>query len=71
MAVLDEITDRLEDFKTSGLIVAYEVMVADDSFRIRIVTPARAEPEEVKGFIVETLAGLLSASQISAERAPA
>jgi hypothetical protein len=71
MAAMEEITDRLVEFKSSGLIADYEVMVVDDSIRVRVVAPRNQDPGKVKSFIVETLAGLLSESQVNAEVAGA
>lgn len=71
MAAMDEITDRLAEFKNSGLIAEYEVMVVDDSIRVRVVAPPNQDASKVKSFIVETLAGLLSESQVNAEAAGA
>ena len=67
MAPMDEITDRLDDFKGSGLIAEYEVLIADDSVRVRIVAPAGENPASVKSFVVDAFAGKLSESQISVE----
>jgi fructose 1,6-bisphosphatase len=69
VAPTDEIAERLEEFKGSGLIADYEVLVADDSVRLRIVAPRGQDPAKVKSFMVETLAGKLSESQISIETA--
>ena len=71
MAAVDEITDRLTEFKNSGLIADYELMVVDDSIRVRVVAPRNQDTGKVKSFIVETLAGLLSESQVNAEEASA
>lgn len=71
MAATDEISERLADFKKSGLVADFEMMVVDDSIRVRIVAPRNQDPAKVKGFIVETLAGLLSESQVSVEEASA
>ena len=71
MAAMDEITDRLAEFKNSGLIAEYEVMVVDDSIHVRVVAPPNQDAGKVKSFIVETLAGLLSESQVNAEAAGA
>jgi hypothetical protein len=70
MPARDEIADRLEGFRKSGLIAAYEVMEVDDSIRVRIVAPRNQDPAKVKEFVVESLAGLLSGSQINAEASP-
>jgi hypothetical protein len=67
MAAKDEIAERLEGFKKSGLITAYEVMEVDDSIRVRITAPRNQQPADVKQFVVESLSGLLSGSQINAE----
>ncbi len=64
-----EITKRLDGFKESGLIADYEVVVVDDSVRVRIVAPADQDPAGVKDFVVEALAGRLSGSQVSVETA--
>jgi fructose 1,6-bisphosphatase len=69
MAPMDDITDRLSEFKSSGLIADYEVMVADDSVRVRIVAPRGQDAAKVKSFVVETLAGKLSESQVSIDAA--
>jgi hypothetical protein len=69
MPPMDDITDRLSSFKSSGLIADYEVMVADDSVRVRIVAPRGQDAAKVKSFVVETLAGKLSESQISIDEA--
>ena len=69
MAPMDDITDRLSEFKSSGLIADYEVMVADDSVRVRIVAPRGQDAAKVKSFVVETLAGKLSESQVSIDEA--
>ena len=71
MAPMDDITDRLSEFKSSGLIADYEVMVADDSVRVRIVAPRGQDAAKVKSFVVETLAGKLSESQVSVDQATA
>lgn len=70
MTATAEITKRLEGFKQSGLIEDYEVVVVDDSIRVRIVAPQNEDPAGVKTFIVEALAGRLSVSQINVEAAP-
>ena len=70
MAATDEITARLEEFKKSGLIAFYEVLEVDDSIRVRIIAPRNQDAASVKTFVVETLAGLLSESQVSIEAAP-
>ena len=67
MAPVDEITSRLDDFKSSGLIADYEVMIADDSVRVRIVAPSGEDAASVKSFVVEAFAGKLSESQISVD----
>jgi hypothetical protein len=67
MPPMDDIADRLSEFKSSGLIADYEVMVADDSVRVRIVAPRGQDAAKVKSFVVETLAGKLSESQVSVE----
>jgi hypothetical protein len=69
MANMDDINDRLNEFKGSGLIAAYEILVADDSVRVRIVAPEGQDPAKVKAFIAETFAGKLSGTQISVEAA--
>jgi fructose 1,6-bisphosphatase len=69
MAPMDDITHRLSEFKSSGLIADYEVMVADDSVRVRIVAPRGQDAAKVKSFVVETLAGKLSESQVSIDAA--
>ena len=70
MANIDVISERLSEFKGSGLIAEYEVLVADDSVRLRIVAPEGQNPAKVKAFVVETFAGILSATQINVEPAP-
>ena len=67
MAPMDEITDRLDDFKGPGLIAEYEVLIADDSVRVRIVAPAGQDAASVKSFVVDAFAGKLSESQISVD----
>lgn len=69
MSGVDDITERLSEFKSSGLIETFEVLVADDSVRVRIVAPRGQDAGSVKSFIVETLAGVLSESQVSVEQA--
>jgi hypothetical protein len=69
MAALDEIGVRLDEFKNSGLIADYEIVVVDDSVRLRVVAPAAQDMTKIKSFIVETLAGLVSESQIRVEAA--
>lgn len=71
MAALNEITNRLAEFEKSGLIAAHEVIVVDDSIRVRIVAPGREDAARLKAFIVDALAGLLSESQVNVEEAPA
>ena len=70
MANMDAISERLSEFKNSGLIAEYEVLVADDSVRIRIVAPEGQDPAKVKSFVAETFAGILSGTQINVEPAP-
>ncbi len=70
MADMDEINDRLSEFKSSGLIAGFEVLVADDSVRLRIVAPRGQDVAKVKAFVAETFAGTLSESQISVDAAP-
>ena len=67
MAAIDEIGDRLTEFKSSGLIADYELLVVDDSIRVRVVAPRDQDAPSVKLFIVESLAGLLSESQVNVE----
>jgi hypothetical protein len=69
MAAKDEIAGRLEEFKKSGLVANYEIVEVDDSIRVRIVAPASQDAGSVKTFVVETLSGLLSESQVSVEAA--
>lgn len=69
MANMDDITDRLSEFKGSGLIADYEVLVADDSIRLRIVAPKGQDTAKLKSFLVETFAGILSETQVSVEPA--
>ena len=64
---MDEIGDRLAEFKNSGLIADYELVVADDSIRVRITAPRGQNTAKVKIFIVESMAGLLSESQVNVE----
>jgi fructose 1,6-bisphosphatase len=70
MTATAEITKRLDGFKESGLIVDYEVLVVDDSIRVRIVAPRGEDAAGVKTFVVEALAGRLSGSQVSVDSAP-
>lgn len=70
MTATAEITKRLDGFKDSGLVEDYEVMVVDDSIRVRIIAPHGEDPASVKAFVVEALAGRLSASQVNVEAAP-
>jgi fructose 1,6-bisphosphatase len=65
----EKITDRLEEFKQSGLAAGYEIMEVDDSIRVKIVAARGHAAAKVKEFAVESLAGLLSDSQISVEEA--
>lgn len=67
---IGEIENRLTEFKNSGLIHDYEIVVVDDSVRLRIVAPAGQDAAAVKAFVADALAGRLSDSQISIE-APA
>ena len=67
MSDTDAITDRLEEFKKSGLIASYELVVLDDSLRVRIATPPEQDAATVKAFVAEAFAGRLSDSQISIE----
>ena len=69
MPPVDDINEKLSAFKSSGLIADYEVMVADDSVRVRIVAPRGQDAAKVKSFVVETLAGKLSESQVSIDAA--
>ena len=69
MANMDDINDRLNEFKGSGLIAEYEILVADDSVRVRIIAPEGQDPAKVKSFIAETFAGKLAGTQISVEAA--
>ncbi len=70
MANMDDINERLAEFQKSGLIAEYEVLVADDSVRVRVVAPADQDAAKVKAFIADTFAGILSATQINVEAAP-
>jgi fructose 1,6-bisphosphatase len=70
MPNMDDINERLSEFKASGLIANYEVLVADDSIRLRIVAPKGQDTAKLKSFLVETFAGILSETQVSVE-APA
>jgi hypothetical protein len=67
MTPMDDLTSRLDDFKGSGLIADYEVLIADDSVRVRIVAPAGQDAASVKSFVVDAFAGKLSESQINVE----
>ncbi len=71
MTAMDEIMVRLEEFKRSGLIVDFEVMVVDDSIRVRVVAPRGEDAAGVKSFIVDALSGRLSQSQVNVESPPA
>lgn len=70
MTAIEEITSRLEEFTRAGLLTDFEVMVVDDSIRLRIVAPKATDAAGVKAFVVEAFAGLLSDSQISVDEAP-
>jgi len=65
----EDITERLSEFKSSGLIETFEILITDDSVRVRIVAPRGQDADSVKSFIVETLSGVLSESQVSVEQA--
>ena len=67
MDAMDELVDRLDGFKQSGLIVDYEVIVVDDSIRLRLVAPANQDPGEVRTFVADALSGLVSESQIQVD----
>jgi fructose 1,6-bisphosphatase len=67
MPNMDEINERLSEFKGSGLIADYEVLVADDSVRLRIVAPKGQDTAKLKSFLVETFAGILSETQVVVE----
>ncbi len=67
MAAIDEITARLEEMKKSGLIAEFELLDVDDSIRVRVMAPKSQDAAEIKDFIVEALAGLLSGSQVHVE----
>jgi len=69
MANMDDIEERLRDFLNSGLIADYEILVADDSVRVRIVAPRNQDAAKVKAFLVDAFAGILSETQISVEAA--
>jgi hypothetical protein len=71
MAALDEITSRLEEFKNSGLIEHYEILVVDDSVRVQVRAPASQDVATVKEFLGEAFSTLLSPSQLNVESAPA
>ena len=71
MAATDEISDRLEEFKVSGLIADYELLILDEGVRVRIVAPPGQDGASVKSFIVDAFAGVLSHSQIALEEAEA
>ncbi|MCC7346679.1 MAG: hypothetical protein IT538_04705 [Variibacter sp.] len=64
---MEEISDKLEEFKRSGLIADYEILVADDSMRTRVVAPAGANVANLKAFLVDALGATLSESQINVE----
>jgi fructose 1,6-bisphosphatase len=68
MPGMDDINERLSEFKSSGLIDDFEILVVDDSVRVRIVAPRGQDAGGVKSFVVETLAGVLSESQVSVEQ---
>lgn len=68
MAGVDDINERLSEFKSSGLIEDFEILVVDDSIRVRLVAPRGQDSASVKSFVVETLAGVLSDSQVSVEQ---
>lgn len=70
MTATAEITKRLDGFKESGLIADYELIVLDDSIRVRVVAARNESPDDVKAFIVDALAGRLSESQISVDATP-
>jgi len=69
MTATAEVTKRLEGFKESGLVQDYEVLIVDDSIRVRIVAPRGEDPAGVKAFVVDALSGRLSDSQVSVEAA--
>lgn len=69
MPAMGEITNRLEEFKKSGLIADYELVVVDDSVRVRVTAPRNQQVGSVKSFVVESMAGLVSDSQVSVEEA--
>ena len=71
MPAMGEITNRLEEFKKSGLIADYELVVVDDSVRVRVTAPRNQQADSVKAFVVESMAGLVSDSQVSVEEAAA
>ena len=71
MAAIDEINDRLAGYKSSGLIEDFELVVADDSIRVRVTAPRGQNAPKVKAFIVESLEGLLSGSQVSVDEGAA
>jgi hypothetical protein len=71
MPAMGEITNRLEEFKKSGLIADYELVVVDDSVRVRVTAPRNQQVGSVKSFVVESMAGLVSDSQVSVEEAAA
>ena len=70
MAAMDDISERLEEFKVSGLIAEYEMLIVDDSIRVRVVAPPDQDGATVKSFIADAFAGVLSHSQIAVEQAP-
>lgn len=67
MAAMDDVSERLEEFKVSGLIADYRLVIVDDSVRVRIVAPPDQDGATVKAFIADAFAGVLSNSQISLE----
>jgi hypothetical protein len=71
MAAIDEINDRMAGFKNSGLIADFEIVVTDDSIRVRVTAPRGQNAAKAKEFIVESLEGLLSGSQVNVEEAEA
>ncbi|MEA2933792.1 MAG: hypothetical protein QOD74_438 [Variibacter sp.] len=66
---INEVEDRLTEFKNSGLIHDFEIIVVDDSIRLRVVAPSGKDAAEVKSFVADALAGRVSDSQISIESA--
>lgn len=67
MAATDDISERLAEFKASGLIADYALLILDEGIRVRIVAPPGQDGATVKSFIVDAFAGVLSQSQVALE----